>query len=404
LKERKANISLINFKYLLRQQVLALIVTLTLISTLFSITAYSFLGFYNGFTNYVGEQKNIVAIYSNVGSTPFTGIIPLTAENEIATLEGVESTSPEVIAPCTLNNQSVFIRGVVPEELIKLNPLTLTQGNNLNFNDTDSAIIGKSLSGRLNLKTGDAILALSALSPRYVELQIKGIFQSSSPLDDEALVPLYVGQWLRNLDYNRVTLIRAKINLNQTSPDQLYKQLAQKTPTNATATPSPSPSQVQQEIQKLVPLLPRALNISSIGIEESQQFMQDYLNRYGISKDTLIILSSIILAVASGIIIVATGLFMKQHENEIKILKSLGASNKKIKTDLTIRMLTWSLTATILGTIISIVFLFIFQNMGYLQVLSHTITFQIDPLVIVANFTLISLMMGIYIARMKIKT
>ena len=207
------------------------------------------------------------------------------------------------------------------------------------------------------------------------------------------------------MEYNEVTLIRARINLNQTSPDKLYQQLAEKNPENASTTPSPTPnSQVQQEIQKLIPLTPRDLNISSIGIEESQQFMQTYLNRYGISKDTLIILSIIILIVASGTIITATTLFMKQHDNEMAILKSLGASNKKIKTDLTIRMLTWSLIATILGTIISIIFLSIFQNMGYLQALSHTIAFQIDPTVILANFTLISLIMGIYIARMEIKT
>ena len=88
LEKVRSHVNLINFQYLRRKRILTLIVILTLISTLFSITAYSFLGFYNGFTNYVGEQKNIVAIYSGIGSTPFTGVIPIAAENEIATLIG----------------------------------------------------------------------------------------------------------------------------------------------------------------------------------------------------------------------------------------------------------------------------------------------------------------------------
>ena len=70
---------------------------------------------------------------------------------------------------------------------MKLNSLTIIQGNNLSFNNTNSVIIGKNLSERLNLKTGDKILALSVLSKQYVELQIEGIYQSSSPLDDEVL-------------------------------------------------------------------------------------------------------------------------------------------------------------------------------------------------------------------------
>lgn len=81
--------SLIPFKYLRRQRVLTLIIILTLTSTLFSITAYSFLGFYNGFTDYIGQEKDIIAIYSKVGSTPFTGVVPIIITNQISQLNGV---------------------------------------------------------------------------------------------------------------------------------------------------------------------------------------------------------------------------------------------------------------------------------------------------------------------------
>ena len=403
--------SLIRFKYLRKQRILTLIVILTLTSTLFSITAYSFLGFYNGFTNYVGQEKDIIAIYSKTGNSPFTGVVPITAASQIASMKGVIATSPEAMTPCTINGQSVFIRGILPQELSKLNPLTITQGNNLNINDTNSAIIGQGAAQRLNLKTGDKIVALGVFSDRYVELQIKGIFQSESSLNDEALVPLYIGQWLRGLTYNDVTLIRAKIDLNQTSANQLYQQIAKETPptTSAptpptTASPSPTPkSEAQQELEKLIPLTQTNINIQNIGIEESQLFMSSYFDRYGISRDALIILSFIVLIFASGTATFAITLFIRQHDSDIDIIRSIGLSTKKIKIDLLLRMLIWALIATIAGTIISATLLIIFQKIGYLQVLSHTINFQLDPLIIAANAVLLSLLITINIARAELK-
>jgi ABC-type lipoprotein release transport system permease subunit len=396
--------SLINFKYLRRKRMLTLIVILTLTSALFSITAYSFLGFYNGFTNYVGEEKDIVAIYSKIGSTPFTGLVQIGIANKITTIEGVIVISPETISPSTINGQSVFIRGIIPQELTKLNPLTIVEGQTLNITDTSSAIIGKSLADRLHLKTGDKILAFSVLSQRYVELQIKGVFQSESSLNDEALVPLYVGQWLRGVSYNDATLIRARINVTQTSANQIFQQIANQTSPQSAASPSPTPkSETQRELEALIPLAQANLNVGNIGIEQSQQFMQNYLDRYGISKDTLIILSIVVLVFASGTATCAITLFIKQHSSDIDILRSIGVSTKKVKTDLTLRVVTWALIATLMGTIISAIVITIFQKIGYLQVLSHTITFQLDPLIIIANFMLLSVLISVNIARTELK-
>jgi ABC-type lipoprotein release transport system permease subunit len=382
---------------------LALIVILTLTSTLFSVTAYSFLGFYNGFANYVGEEKGIVAIYSRIGSTPFSGVVPIDLSSKIEAIDGVVAVSPEAIAPCTINDHSVFVRGVISQELTKLTPLVIIDGQNLNITDTNSAIIGQSLADRFRIKTGDKILAYGILSKQYVELQVKGIFQSNSALNDEALVPLYVGQWLRGLSYNDATLLRTKINLNQTNPDQIYTKIINQTsPSTITSSPNPK-SQTQQELEALLPLAQANLNVGNIGVEESQQFMQSYLGRYGISKDTLIVLSIVVLVFASGTASCAVTLFVKQHSFDIDVMRSIGVSKKKIKIDLILRMVTWALISTVLGTIISALVIIIFQKIGCLQVLSHTITFQLDPLIVVANFLLLSVLISINMVRMELK-
>ena len=81
--------------------------------------------------------------------------------------------------------------------------------------------------------------------------------------------------------------------------------------------------------------------------------MTSYLNRYGISKDTLIILSIVVLVFASGTAVCAITLFVRQHNYEIDVIRAIGVSTKKIKVDLSLKMLVWALTATIAGTLLA---------------------------------------------------
>jgi putative ABC transport system permease protein len=394
--------SLLGFRYLRKQRIIALILILTLTSTLFSVTAFSFVGFYNGFTDYVGEDKDVIAVYGTAGSTPLTGIVPVYLADTVGAVNGVLAVSPEVIAPCTINNQSVFVRGVLPQELDQINPLTVLEGQGLNFSDTNAAIIGKSLAERLHLKVGDSITALGTLSDKYVELQVKGIFQSGSPLDDEAVVPLYVGQWLRGLHYNQATLIRVKIDVNQASANTLYAAVA-KEASQPASTPPPAKTETQKELEALLPLTKASFNLGSISVTESQDFMKSYLDRYGVSKDTLIAISVVVLLFASGTAASAITLFINQHRDEIGVLRSVGASTRAIKKDLAVKVLSWSLVSSTLGIVLGMGVLLVLQQVGYLLVLSHRIIFQFDPLIVAANFLLISAIVAVTIGKAEVK-
>jgi ABC-type lipoprotein release transport system permease subunit len=398
-------LSLLRFGYLRRKRAVALIGVLTLASALFSVTAHSFLGFYSGFTGYVGEEQDILAVYSKSGSTPFSGVIAIQAADALSYLPGVVAVSPEVIAPCTLNGQSVFVRGIIPQETGILNPLAMLDGKSLSLNDTNSAVVGEGLARRFQLKTGDSILVFGVLSNRYVELDVAGILTSDSSLNDEVLVPLYVGQWLRGISYSDVTFIRVKIDSAKTGINPLYQQIsANKTGPPASSSPSPTPtSQIQRQLQELLPISQAYINVSNIGVEDSDRFMQNYLNRYGVSKDTLIVLSVIVLAFTSGTAACAIGLFVKQHNSDLATLQSIGASKRKLKLDLTTRMTLWAVIAILLGTLISDAVLLAFQRLGVLLVLSHAIRFTLDPLVVAANFGLLFLLIVYSIYRMELR-
>jgi ABC-type antimicrobial peptide transport system permease subunit len=95
----------------------------------------------------------------------------------------------------------------------------------------------------------------------------------------------------------------------------------------------------------------------------------------------------------------ALTLFLDQHKREITVMRTVGASQRKIKTDLLIKLLFLSLAASLLGASLATGILTVLGNGGYLQVLSHGICFTFNPSVFVANFVLIGLLVAVGVTR-----
>jgi ABC-type lipoprotein release transport system permease subunit len=364
---------------------------------LFSITALSFLGFYKGFTAYLGEGEDIVVVYDSKSHTPFTGLVPAYLSEKISTLKGVLASSPEIIVPCILKGKSIFLRGIVPENFTKLNQLTMIEGSMLNLDELNSIIIGKKVAERLHIKSNERILIIGVLTDRYVELNVKGIFISNSPLDDEILAPLYVGQWLRGVDYGYATLIRFKIDRSSINPSKIFEEIAKEaSPSQAQTTPSET--QPIRIIQRIA-----IFRIEDISVKEAYNFMSSYIERYGVTRESLIILSIMVFLFSSASIIVASKIFLMQHKGEIEVLRSIGTSKKLLKRDILIKLLPLSIIASLIGFVAALIILTIIQGYGYLQVLSHTIPLQIDLFIITINFILVLLLVTISILKSNIE-
>jgi ABC-type lipoprotein release transport system permease subunit len=376
---------IVGFKYLRKQRLIALAFILTIASTLFSLTALSFFSFYKTINAYLGETENTLAIYDKKSTTPFTGLIPLQLDTHLKTIEGVLATSPETIAPAIIKSKSVIIRGIIPEEFSKLNPLTIAKGETIQLGDLSHAIAGKRLADTLKIAPNDRILVQGVLAERYIELSIKGVFESDSALDDEILAPLYVGQWLRGTNYDHVTMIRVKIDESKITPAQLFQQIAEKDgETEPDTETKPSP------LSQILPSSGATLQLEKLGVEETSQLMKTYLDQYGMSPQTLLILSIIVFILANATIFTASQTLIRQHEPEITILRSLGLSRRNLKLDLAIKVLPWAIAASSIGTLISILALQCIEKINPLQAFSHTIHFQPDAVLIAVNFILVS--------------
>ncbi|MCW3995292.1 MAG: FtsX-like permease family protein [Candidatus Bathyarchaeota archaeon] len=378
----------LGFRYLRFRHLLVLAAILVLTSTLFSVTALSFLGFYKSFNAYLGEDSDIVAVYNVQSRTPFTGIIPASLTSQVGAMEGVLACSPEVLTPCVVGEQSFFVRGVLFDEFEKLSVVRVVEGRSLKESGVDSMLLGKNLAARLKVGVGDRVFVLGGLADRYLELQVVGVFFSGSSLDDEALMPLNVGQWLRGTSYNHVTLIRVKVNPAIVNSAVIYQELA-KNASSTQSSPSQSPSGQASKYQEIVPWSTVNYQIGQIGVGTTQNLMKSYLDRYGVTEQAILVLAVVVFMFSGVTVVIASKTFVLQHRTDFATLRSLGASRRTLKLDILCKLLPLSLVASALGMLLSGLFLSLFDTGRYLQVLSHQINMGFDPLIVALNFILI---------------
>jgi len=390
---------LMSFKYFKRQRILALVLILVLASTLFSITVSSLLGFYRGFTAYLGEGEDIVLIYNRKSRTPFTGSVPVYLTERIGAMNGVLVSSPEAIAPCVADDEAIFLRGIIPGDFMKLNQLSVLDGELLELSDADCMIVGRNLAERFKLKLGDKFLIHSVLTDQYMELRIKGIYESHSAMDDEALVPLYVGQWLVGVDYSHVTLIRFKIDRGAVSPSTIFEEVAKEA-----SEPSPARDGGEKPpIDRIIPGVRTSFSIEDVGVEEAQGLMKSYMDRYGVTREALLVVSVLIFLLSSASITAALKIVLTQHTGEIGVLRSIGASKRTMKRDILIKLLPWSLVSSAMGILMATATLMITQENSYLLVLSHRVSFNLDLFSMATILILVSLLVSITILRSDLK-
>lgn len=387
-----------SYRYFKRQRVLTLAVVILVASFLFSLTASALLGFYRGLAAYLGEGEDIVAVYDRRSRTPFTGLVPAYLADRLAAAEGVVASSPEVIAPCVVKGQPVFVRGVILERLVELNPLAV-EGASASLEGAGSAIVGRSLAERLGLKPGDRVLVLGVLADRYLELQVEGLFVSGSALDDEILVPLYVGQWLRGVDYGSVTLIRLKLDRGVVTPAEIFEVVA----AEASRPSGAGGGRGEAEAPRYAPRwVARSFSLEDVGVEEASTLMKSYMERYGVREEVLLAISLTVFLFSSSVVVLASKTVVAQHRSEVEVLRALGAAKRLLKVDMLLKLLPWGAAFSLAGWLAASTVLLTVQRRGYLQVLSHTVPFQLDFLVLALSLFLSTALLSLGVLESEV--
>lgn len=360
------------FKYLRWRSILTLMIVLVLSTMLSSVTALSLLSFHKGLSAYMGEGEDIIVIYDKMSRTPITGLVPAFLADRITTVDDVLACSPEVIAPSIVNGESIFIRGVIPEELLKINNVIITDGEMLSLKDSNYAIVGRRAAERLNLTVGDKILVIGVLTPTYLELKVKGVFTSNTPLDDEIIAPLHVGQWLRGAGYNQATILRTKVSESTTTKETISNKISEASsePEKPAGGGSTQPqSSTEQPIARWATIRFKPENIN---IKDAEKFIEDYMGRYGATRESILVLSIVTLIFSGAAIILAAQTLISQHTAEVEVLRSIGASKKHLRRDITLKLAPITIAASALGVGLAYTIITVALERRLLQVLFHS--------------------------------
>ena len=180
-------------------------------SAAFSVTFSLLLSAQSVGSNTLGESKGVVIVSSGSSKTPITSVIPIALIGKIGTISGLENIIKEVHAPTTLANRSVMVRGLDPAIFYQIDNPKILKGSAIQLNDTTGVMVGSIIASEMNINVGDQLLLIGALCPASVNVIVVGIFHTGSIIDNEIVAPLWVGQWLRGLDYSTVSIIRVEV-------------------------------------------------------------------------------------------------------------------------------------------------------------------------------------------------
>jgi predicted lysophospholipase L1 biosynthesis ABC-type transport system permease subunit len=156
------------------------------------------------------------------------------------------------------------------------------------------------------------------------------------------------------------------------------------------------PSEGKEKEEKgLSPSVPSSLPLKAgeIGAKEAYDLMRSYMERYGLTRESLLVLSSTVLLLSSISIAVAFRTVVAQHRDEIEVIRSVGASKRILKADILVKLLPWAAAASLTGLLLAVLTLNLIQRAGFLQVLSHSPSISVDPLIFLLNFLFVLLLM-----------
>ena len=179
----------------------------------------------NNTATYLGESESVLVISNPEASTPYTSIIPLDLTDTLSSIEGVQEVSPEVMTAAVYKDKAVYFRGVDASSFWNFTEIAYLEGQILTVNDTFEVSVGINFAERNNLEVGEYITLFSTRSEAVIELKIKSIFISNTLLDDEIIASLWIGQFFAFEDFNYITHLRVKIDLDVIEDKEMLRDV-----------------------------------------------------------------------------------------------------------------------------------------------------------------------------------
>jgi MacB-like periplasmic core domain/FtsX-like permease family len=346
---------------------LALILIIT--SAAFAVTSSILLSVDNTASAMLGESSSTIVVAQSNSRAPFLGTLPLALAGSLASVPGVEVVSPEVFAPCTIGDQPVMVRGVDSQSFMALQNPAILEGSPLLPNDTSEAMVGETLARQLDLHPGSQVTVIGGVRATVAELTVKAVFTTGTPLDNEVVAPLWVGDWLRGLGYNIVSILRIEVAPHET-PAQVSPRVQQ-----AIQNASRAGSETSQTPAELG--LPVSSNLTSIAgheVEASPAVSSSFFSKtVGLSQENILLVSALVFVSMSVAIVCALQEAVFRSRNELGTLRTIGMSSRRLSWNLVLVATAFSFVASLGGLLLGWGFLTLVAEFSPVQIAFYAV-------------------------------
>ncbi|HDP96929.1 MAG TPA: FtsX-like permease family protein [Euryarchaeota archaeon] len=183
------------------------IVAAVLSLVIFSSSVSVLMGIGEAPRSFLGNE-DVFVISSRGTASVINSRIDLSLADRLLDLEIAEVASSEIFSFSEIDGNAVVIRGVDFSDFMTVEGAQLLRGTVPAMGDLDGALLGHRLAQRLDAGIGDRIPLVGAFDPSIAEVEIKGMIESGSGVDDELIVSLPVAQTLSQLPDTQASIIR----------------------------------------------------------------------------------------------------------------------------------------------------------------------------------------------------
>lgn len=185
------------------------IVAAALSLVIFSSTISVLMGIGEAPRSFLGNED--VFVISNRGTNSIINSrMDISLADRLLDLGIAEVASSEIFSFAEIEGNAVVVRGVDFSDFIIVEEAQLLCGAVPAASDLDGALLGHRLAQRLDADIGDRIPLVGSFDPSIAEVEITGVIESGSGVDDEMIVSLPVAQTLSGLPETQTSIIRVK--------------------------------------------------------------------------------------------------------------------------------------------------------------------------------------------------
>ncbi len=347
-----------------KRAIYSLALVLLITSAAFTVTSSILLSVENTASGMLGESANTIVVDQGNSRAPFLGILPLALAGSLGTVPGVRTVSPEVFAPSTLWDQPVMVRGVDPTSFLEVQEPVIVEGSAISANDTAQAMVGDTLAKQLSLHPGSQITLVGGVRATIAQLTVKGVISTGTPIDNEVVVPIWAGDWLRGLSYGTASILRIEVGAHE-DPSQVALQV-QRVVKNLSSGAGGSQG---AQIEAYLPITSHLGSLAKLDIQASPEVSSTFFSKSaGLSEENVLLVSALVFLSMSVAIVCAIQEAVFRSRNELGVLRTLGMSSRRLSLNLALVSASLGLVASVAGLLLAWGFLSLVAEFSPVQI------------------------------------